>query len=148
MRSLGVVLVSVLCLAGRVGAQDSDRGARLDGLDRHHDCRIARLEVRVRRQVETGLYHLSALYLAADGRRLTQEACPDQQQPSWSISRPFVWDSTVDHAMDHFGYEELVRLDPGSVTVSITTEQGHFIGAPDPVLPRVVIRGERTFVAR
>jgi hypothetical protein len=112
-----------------------------------HGCRIARLEVQVHRRQETGLYHLTAVYLGPDGRRLTQESCPDQNQPSWSIGPTFSW-TAEDRVLDRFGYEWLVRLEPGPVTVTVTTTQGHFVGAPDPVLPSVVIRGERAFVAR
>jgi hypothetical protein len=137
MKSLLVVLALLVVPAA------AEEGRELHQAE-HHGCRIARIETRVRRQVETGLYHLTAIYRAADGRQLTQEACPDQNQPSWGN---IAW-TPEDRVVDRFGYEVLVRFQPGPVHFTVSTTQGHFVGAPDPVLPTVVIYTERDFLAR
>ena len=117
--------------------------------DGHHSCVIDRIEVGVHRREVSGLYHLDVRYLAKDGHLLTQERCPDQTQPSWSFSKPITWDRAAgDAVLDPYGYDWLIALPPGPITVQITTVQGHFVGAPDPELPTRTIVGSRTFVAR
>jgi site-specific recombinase XerD len=117
----------------------------------HHDCRIATIEVRARRQIETGLYHLTAIYRARDGHALTTgENCPDQSNPSWSIGNGFAWaDSPDNRALDLFGFDMLVRLNPGQTRVMVATTQRDVSGdRTHPTFPYVIVRGERAFVAR
>lgn len=135
-RRLAVAFVFALVSVGvaQAGERHEERGG----------CVIARIEVQARRQVVTGLYHLTAVYRAQDGRELSQQACPDQNQPSWgNIS----W-GPEDRVLDRFGFELLVRFQPGPVAFTVSTTQGHFVGAPDPVKPFVVILAQRSFVAR
>ena len=123
--------------------------AKLVLAEGHHSCVIERIDVGVHRRESSGLYHLEVRYRAKDGSVLTQERCPDQTQPSWSFSVPITWDRAAgDTVLDHFGYDWLIALPPGPITVQIATSQGHFVGAPDPVLPTRTIVGSRTFVAR
>lgn len=134
------MLLALVLIALPAAAEDRREGPHPE----HHGCRIARLEVQVRRQAVSGLYHLTAVYLAADGRALTQETCPDQNQPSWGN---IAW-GPEDRVLDRFGFEVLVRFAPGPVRFTVSTTQGHFVGAPDPVNPFVVLYTERTFTAR
>jgi hypothetical protein len=128
--------VLVLAVAGSAGARENGKAHKTQG-----GCVIDRIEIKVAIRRATGLYHLTAVYRARDGRALTQTICPDQNQPSWSLG-PTVATATV---IDRFGYEALAGFYPGTATVRVVTTQGHFVGAPDPVLPQVVLTAERSF---
>jgi len=103
-----------------------------------HDCRIARIEIKVTRRVVDGWYHLAATFVGYDGRGLDPARCPDQNRPSWSVV-PYPEEMRFSDAL---GYHFLVLVPPGPVTVDAVTVQG--FQANSPVYPR----GQRRFVAR
>ena len=103
-----------------------------------HDCRIARIDLKVTRRRVDGWYHLAATFIGYDGRGLDPQRCPDQNRPSWSVV-PYPEGMRFSDAL---GYHFLVLVPPGPVTVDAVTVQG--FQANSPVYPR----GQRRFVAR
>ena len=89
-----------------------------------HDCRVARVDVKVTRGAPSatypaGYYRFRAAYLAATGAPLSTVRCPDQNNPGWTFDPTLRVDGATqwDVSLDRFGFDILVRaenLNPGS----------------------------------